>query len=107
MDAERIDDGEPVMLKWVSRRAHPHEVEVGCLFSAPGLVGSPRNHCVPILDVLQDPQDGDRQIIVMPRLIRFDEPVFDTVGEVVDCLRQIFEVRALAISQSIIILFKF
>ncbi|KAJ7800344.1 hypothetical protein B0H14DRAFT_2616276 [Mycena olivaceomarginata] len=91
MDAERIDDGEPVMLKWVSKRAHPHEVEVGCLFSAPGLVGSPRNHCVPILDVLQDPQDGDRQIIVMPRLIRFDEPVFDTVGEVVDCVRQIFE----------------
>ncbi|KAJ7734569.1 kinase-like domain-containing protein [Mycena maculata] len=91
MDAERISDGQEVMLKWVSRRTHPCEVEIGCLFSTPSSSNNPRNHCIPILDVLQDPQDDDKQIIVMPRLIRFDEPMFDTVGEVIDCWRQIFE----------------
>ncbi|KAJ6614579.1 hypothetical protein B0H10DRAFT_2165071 [Mycena sp. CBHHK59/15] len=91
MDAERISDGKQVMLKWVSNKTHPYEVEIGKLFSSPSLAGNPRNHCIPILEVLQDPQDSDKQIIVMPRLIRFDEPIFDTVGEVVDCFRQIFE----------------
>ncbi|KAJ7634535.1 kinase-like domain-containing protein [Roridomyces roridus] len=91
MDAERISDGQQVMLKWVSRKAHPCEVDVGCFFSSPTLSGSSKNHCVPILEVLQDPRDDDKEIIVMPRLIRFDEPIFDTVGEVIDCWRQIFE----------------
>ncbi|KAF8162480.1 hypothetical protein K438DRAFT_298879 [Mycena galopus ATCC 62051] len=90
MDAERYD-GEQVMLKWVSKKTHPHEVELGCLFSTPALAENSRNHCIPILDVLQDPEDKDKQIIVMPRLIRFDQPIFDTVGEVIDCFRQIFE----------------
>ncbi|KAJ7439687.1 kinase-like domain-containing protein [Mycena latifolia] len=91
MDAERIFDGQQVMLKWVSKKTHPYEVEIGRLFSTPALAKNPRNHCIPILDVLQDPHDDDKQIIVMPRLIRFDEPIFDTVGEVIDCFRQIFE----------------
>ncbi|KAJ7218785.1 hypothetical protein B0H12DRAFT_327568 [Mycena haematopus] len=90
MDAERRD-GEQVMLKWVSKKTHPHEVEIARLFSASALSKNPKNHCIPILDVLQDPQDSDKKIIVMPRLIRFDEPVFDTVSEVIDCFRQIFE----------------
>ncbi|KAJ7269600.1 hypothetical protein C8J57DRAFT_1180644 [Mycena rebaudengoi] len=91
MDAVHISDGKDVMLKWVSKKTHPFEVEIGKLFSAPPLSRSARNHCVPLLDVLQDPQDADKQIIVMPRLIRFDEPTFDTVGEVIDCFRQIFQ----------------
>jgi hypothetical protein len=33
-----------------------------------------------------------KQIIVMPRLIHFKEPISDTVAEVLDCFRQIFEV---------------
>ncbi|KAJ7449118.1 kinase-like domain-containing protein [Mycena galericulata] len=91
MDAERISDGQQVMLKWVSRKAHPFEIEIGCFFSTPLASQNPKNHCIPILDVLRDPMDDDKQIIVMPRLIRFDEPIFDTVGEVIDCWRQIFE----------------
>ncbi|KAJ7185832.1 hypothetical protein C8R46DRAFT_1025777 [Mycena filopes] len=91
MDAERISDGQQVMLKWVSKKANPSEVDIGRFFSTPAMAKNPRNHCIPILEVLQDPQDSDRQIIVMPRLIRFDEPIFDTVGEVIDCFRQIFE----------------
>ncbi|KAJ7893942.1 hypothetical protein B0H14DRAFT_3854460, partial [Mycena olivaceomarginata] len=35
--------------------------------------------------------DADKQILVMPRFVPFDHPIFDTVGEVIDCFRQIFE----------------
>jgi hypothetical protein len=49
------------------------------------------NHCVPILDVLAVP-DEERDIIVMPLLRRYSNPPFETFGEVVDCLRQLFEV---------------
>ncbi|KAJ7060964.1 kinase-like domain-containing protein [Mycena amicta] len=91
MDADRIYDGQQVMLKWVSKKAQPHEVEIASLFSTAEKAKQLKNHCIPILDVLQDPHDDDKQIIVMPRLIRFDEPIFDTVGEVIDCFRQIFE----------------
>lgn len=91
--AERVSDGCEVMLKVTSTTLHPLEVEIGSrLFSSPQHAGNPRNHCVPIVDVLQDPDDLDKQIIVMPRLVPFDFPAFDTVGEVVDCFRQIFEV---------------
>ncbi|CAK5274856.1 unnamed protein product [Mycena citricolor] len=91
MDADRIYDGQQVMLKCISKRKFPHEVEIGQLFSTDAMAKNPRNRCIPILDTLDDPYDGDKQIIVMPRLIRFDEPLFDTVGEVVDCFRQLAE----------------
>ncbi|KAF7316362.1 Protein kinase domain-containing protein [Mycena indigotica] len=91
MDAHRISDNKPVMLKTVLTSVHPHEVELAGLFSSPELAGNSRNHCIPILEVLQDPEDSDKQIIVMPRLIDFDQPKFDTVGEVIHCFRQIFE----------------
>ncbi|KAF7312487.1 Protein kinase domain-containing protein [Mycena indigotica] len=93
MDATRISDGRLVILKAVSTRVHPHEVEIARLFSSPPLSEDPRNHCVPILDVLQDPDDADIQILVMPRLLSMRQPLYETVGEVVDAFRQIFEVR--------------
>ncbi|KAF7316353.1 Protein kinase domain-containing protein [Mycena indigotica] len=91
MDARRISDDKPVMLKAVVASKHPHEVEIATLFSSPALAGHPRNHCIPILETLQDPEDAGLQILVMPRLIRFLRPDFDTVGEVIDCFRQLFE----------------
>ncbi|KAJ7726442.1 hypothetical protein DFH07DRAFT_852778, partial [Mycena maculata] len=91
MDAERICDGHKVMLKSVSTKLHPNEVKIAQFFSSPPHVGNPRNHCIPIFEVLQDLDDPDKQILVMPHFIAFDQPRFDTVGEVVDCFRQIFE----------------
>ncbi|KAJ7637160.1 hypothetical protein FB45DRAFT_1056375 [Roridomyces roridus] len=89
--AQRILDGRDVTLKVISSTLHPFEADIGQLFSSLEHAGNPRNHCVPILDVLQDPDDMDRQIIVLPQLVPFHYPAFDTVGEVVDCFRQIFE----------------
>ncbi|CAK5280704.1 unnamed protein product, partial [Mycena citricolor] len=92
MDAERIHDGKPVILKSVSRSVHKTEVKIGTLFSSSPLAEDPRNHCIPILDVLRDPWDSDKEIIVMPRMVSaFEFVTFRTVGEVVDCFRQILE----------------
>ncbi|KAK7002417.1 kinase domain-containing protein [Favolaschia claudopus] len=93
MDAVRISDGTKVTLKSVSRSLHPHELEIAKLFSSPPHLGHPRNHCIPLLDLLQDPADPDKQIIVtvMPQLVSFKRPLLETVGELIACWRQIFE----------------
>ncbi|KAJ6447743.1 hypothetical protein C8R47DRAFT_1171746 [Mycena vitilis] len=91
MDARRISDDKWVMLKRVSNTIHPHEVDIATFFSSPPHSDHPRNHCIPILGVLRDPDDAEHQIIVMPHCMAMYRPGFDTVGEVVDCLGQLFE----------------
>lgn len=80
------------MLKKIKKSEHPHEVDIGLFLSSGPLVSNPRNHCVPSLEVLQSPEDDDLFIIVMPFLRQFDSPDFDTVGEVLEFIRQLFEV---------------
>ncbi len=50
------------------------------------------NHSNALIEVLTLPGDEEVKILVMPLLRRFDDPPFDTIGEVVEFLRQIFEV---------------
>ncbi|KAJ7792340.1 hypothetical protein B0H14DRAFT_3889995 [Mycena olivaceomarginata] len=76
------------MLKMVSKKIQPFEVEIVRFFS---VEDDPRNHRLPLLDVLQDPDDEDLQIMVIHRMIDMRLPRFNTVGEVVDCFCQIFE----------------
>ncbi|KAK7012646.1 kinase domain-containing protein [Favolaschia claudopus] len=38
-----------------------------------------------------DPEDSDKQIMVMLQLVTFKRPVFETVGEVIACWKEIFE----------------
>jgi hypothetical protein len=80
------------MLKHISISRHPHEVEIGQLFSSEPLASNPKNCCVPFYDVLRVPDDEDTVILVMPLLYRIQNPPFQTVGEVVDFFRQMFEV---------------
>lgn len=61
------------------------------------MLSDPQNHCVPLLDVLIPPNDNpdtdpESRILVMPLLRPFDSPIFDTFGEAVECIRQLFEV---------------
>ncbi|KAK0479283.1 hypothetical protein IW261DRAFT_1336727 [Armillaria novae-zelandiae] len=91
MDATHTSDGSLLTLKSISKSVHPHEAPIGQLLSSPPLASDPKNHCVPIFDVLQSPLDDDMQIIVMPRLYNFNRTPFDTVGELLDCFHQIFE----------------
>ncbi|KAH9839152.1 uncharacterized protein C8Q71DRAFT_846812 [Rhodofomes roseus] len=66
-------------------------VEIGQFLSSEPLLQDPRNHCVHILEVLQDPFDSKKSIMVMPFLKMFDAPGFLTTGESVAFLKQAIE----------------
>ncbi|KAH8107735.1 kinase-like domain-containing protein [Cristinia sonorae] len=91
MDATRLSDGEMVLLKRVERSVHPHEIEITKMFSEEPLRSHPRNHCIPLLEVLDSPKDADVAIMVLPLLRLFFNPSFETLGEALEFFRQIFE----------------
>lgn len=88
-----MKDGLSVCLKAVYKT--PKEVEIAKYFSSPELLQEPTNHSVPVLDVLRDPSAPDFEYLVMPLLRPFDDPDFTVIGEVVDFVTQILEVRVL------------
>lgn len=53
-----------------------------------------QNHCVPIYDVLPDPFNSGRSLLVMPFLRPFNDPPFYMAGEVIDFVDQTLEVCA-------------
>lgn len=68
LDATRIADGEMVLLKRIRRNVHPYEVEITRLFSSELLKSHPRNHCVPVFEVLRVPTYDNIEILVLPLL---------------------------------------
>ncbi|KAK0207433.1 hypothetical protein IW262DRAFT_1282108 [Armillaria fumosa] len=91
MDATYTSNGCLLMLKSISKSVHPHEVPISWFLSSQPLASDPKNHCVPIFDVLQSLLNDDMKIIVMPHLYDFNETPFDTSSELLDCFHQIFE----------------
>lgn len=87
------------MLKRISQSVHPHEVEIAKIFAAEPLASHPRNHCSPLYEVLIPPGEADNVILVTPFLRAFDDPPFDSIGEIVEFFRQVFEVRHLTAVQ--------
>lgn len=79
------------MLKTVSHLGD--EIAIGRLLSRDDVANDPTNHCVPIFQVLQDPIDKSKAIIVMKYLRPFNDPELRTIGEVVDFIAQTLEVR--------------
>ena len=94
MDATRRRDGKHVMLKKIYPDEGAHELVITQLFSSRELVRDPRNHCVPLLDIVEIPQNGQK-LMVMPLLRPFNDPHFQTFGEFVAFFTQICEVRSL------------
>ena len=92
MDAVRSSDNDIVALKKVSKTDHEYEVETSKYFSSDDLRKDPCNHCVPVFEVLNVPDQPDIQIIVMPLLRRCNNPRWLTVGEAVAFFDQMFEV---------------
>ncbi|KAK1233969.1 hypothetical protein PQX77_002840 [Marasmius sp. AFHP31] len=95
LDAKRISDGEIVLLKKVRLRdpslgVQP-ELKMGPLFQTEPYASDPRNHCVPIYETLTLPDKDNMVLIVMPFLYKWDEPLFETVGEALEFCRQMFE----------------
>lgn len=72
-----------------------NEIKIATLLSSPALANDPRNHCVPVLDVLKDDIDPNISYVVMPFLQKVDDPPFETLGDIVDFVNQLLEVRAL------------
>jgi hypothetical protein len=94
MVAVHIADGSHVMLKNVHLES-PHELLIAQLFSSPGIKGDPKNHCVPLLDLVdlsQTSPDGSK-LLVMPFLRPFKILCFQTYGEFVNFFTQISEVQ--------------
>jgi hypothetical protein len=91
MDAVRHRDEKQVMLKRVSTVM---ELEISMLVSSPRLRHNPRNHCVPLIEVIELPHDHDQKLMVMPLLRPFDQPRFQTFGEFVAFFTQICDVRS-------------
>jgi hypothetical protein len=95
-DAVHVPTGSRVALKKLLKEDHPFEEDITRHLSSDPLSKDSRNHCVPLLDVLHPPlKEGDRdlRILVMPLLRTFDSPIFDTFGEAIECIRQLFEVK--------------
>ena len=101
LDAVRSSDGRMVTLKRISFSRHPDEIAIGQYLNSSPLSQDPRNHCCPILEVLEDPLDTDIRIIIMPLLKMYRYPSFQTVGEAVEFFRQAFEVRSYMLASSI------
>lgn len=62
------------------------------MLSSELLKDDPRNHCVPILQVIDDPDDDSKSYLVMPLLRPMDNPPFERVKEVVEFVDQMLEV---------------
>jgi len=80
------------MLKQIKPSRHPDEVDIGRMFSSEPLASDARNHCIPIYDVLQVPNDDELILLVMPLLHENRNVPFGTIGEAVEFIRQMFEV---------------
>ena len=81
-----------VTLKRIKQGNHPYEAEIALYFSSQALASQPTNHCVPVYEVFMLDGGDDTMIMVMPLLRLYNDPSFDTIGEAVECFRQLFEV---------------
>ncbi|KAG8907723.1 hypothetical protein FRB99_002519 [Tulasnella sp. 403] len=89
LDAERISDGKTVVLKHVPKSSP--EAEIGWYLSSEPLKSDPRNHSVPLLDVLEDGNGREKVILVFPILRRVDMPPPASVRELADLVEQTLE----------------
>lgn len=89
MDATRISDGRPVMLKRLLNEEGPYELQINKLVSSEPLSSDNRNRCVQLLDVIDLPDDPP--IMVHPLLRPFYDPQLRTYGEFVIFYAQVCE----------------
>lgn len=87
-------DNNIVVLKHLRSDEHPLEEEILARLSA---TRTTENHCPPLLDrftlSLDDPDQGSFAVIVMPFYVPYKAVKFATVGEIVDFVGQMIEVR--------------
>ena len=77
-----------MIIKEIGRK----ENRIARMLSSEPLKNDPRNHCVPVLEVIDNPSNASRFYLVMPLLRSVDDPPFDRVKEIVDFVDQMLEV---------------
>lgn len=93
ISAIRISGGEQVILKLIDMNPEDfNEIAIGRFFSSPPQASHMDNHCIPLLEVLEVPEEKT-MFLVYPFLSEWEEPKFDTVGEALEFFRQISRVR--------------
>jgi len=90
LDAIRVKDGARVVLKRVP--VPGRELNIALSLSSTEMRSDPRNHTVPIVEIVNLPDDKDNVLLVMPHLRIFNTPPFHCRGEVVEALRQFLQV---------------
>ncbi|KAG6893143.1 hypothetical protein C0992_011156 [Termitomyces sp. T32_za158] len=68
-----------------------NEIIIGTRFRSSSILADPRNHCVPVLDIIPPKPGSNVAFIVMPLLRKIWGSPFQTIGEGVEFLRQMFE----------------
>lgn len=74
------------------KRTKNQEATIAQMLSTKEMRKDPRNHCVPIIEVIKDPKDERVSYMVMPLLRWADMPPFQYMEEIVDFVDQILEV---------------
>ena len=85
------DDGRVVCIKPVARDGE--ETRIARMLSTTEFRADPKNHCVSIIEVIDDPGDDSKSYMVMPFLRGANNPQFQYVKEIMDFVDQILEVR--------------
>ena len=99
IDATRISDGKPVIIKCVP--TDEPELRIATMLGTPPLSEDSANHCVPILDTFEDESNGNVSYIVMPLLRDFDRPPMESVEDVLEFGEQLLEVSVSIVSDSL------
>ncbi|KAG8957998.1 hypothetical protein FRC03_009554 [Tulasnella sp. 419] len=89
MDAKRLSDDSVVMMKPTPKNSS--ELLITSLLSSGTLRDEPRNHSVPLLEVLDDPLDPNTALMIFPLLRRANEPEFASVADCIDFIEQTLE----------------
>ncbi|KDQ16997.1 hypothetical protein BOTBODRAFT_106372 [Botryobasidium botryosum FD-172 SS1] len=90
MDGIRISDGAVILFKRILRTQSANEIEISRYLSQEDFLTDRRNHCVPLLDVL-DSGEGEDVFLVMPLLRDFEDPELESVDDAVDFVGQTLE----------------
>ncbi|KZS89808.1 hypothetical protein SISNIDRAFT_389578, partial [Sistotremastrum niveocremeum HHB9708] len=89
LDAKRASDGLPVALKLLP--TDTKELPIWQYLSSSERLVDTRNHCVPLLAVHPLPDTDDLVLAVMPLLLNYRTPRFDTVGEVLSLVYHLIQ----------------
>ncbi|CAE6346010.1 unnamed protein product [Rhizoctonia solani] len=91
MDATRVRDGKRVIIKAFDTQATPNELPILQYLSTEAIQLDPRNHCACALDSFPVPDEDGWTFVVMETYHSLFVTPFETIGEVVELIRQLLE----------------